>query len=406
MMNSPKSLVGDLRIEKGARRKKRKSRIPLILFVLILLLGGGGAFVWWRTKIWAPEVGTVIATAADTGPKTVLNASGYVVARHVAVCGSKVTGKVMDLLVEEGMRVKAGDVLARLDDSDNLASLNLAKAQLVAARVATEQTKVQSALADRTLVRETLLIKTKVETDLGFDQAKANADGLRAQLNYQEAQVTATQRQVDVNQAAEEDMTIRAPFSGVVTTRDAQPGEMISPLATPGGFNRTGLCTIVDEDSLEIEVEVNEDHLSKVTPSQWVIVTLDAYPDRPIQGRVFEIIPTADRNKGTVKVRIKFRNRDEHILNQMEVRVAFLERNPNAPRRPGILVPRIALRDKDGAQFVWVVKHGHAQRRTITVADYVDDQVLVSAGLSGGEAVVVDKQVNLSEGERIHQAKP
>ena len=356
--------------------------------------------------MWAPEVRTVIATATDTGPKTVLNASGYVVARHVAVCGSKVTGKVMDLLVEEGMRVKAGDVLARLDDSDNLASLNLAKAQLVAARLATEQTKVQSALADRTLVRETLLIKTKVETDLGFDQAKANADGLRAQLNYQEAQVTAAQRQVDVNQAAEEDMTIRAPFSGVVTTRDAQPGEMISPLATPGGFNRTGLCTIVDQDSLEIEVEVNEDHLSKVTPGQWVIVTLDAYPDRPIQGRVFEIIPTADRNKGTVKVRIKFRNRDEHILNQMEVRVAFLERNPNAPRRPGILVPRIALRDKDGAQFVWVVKHGHAQRRTITVADYVDDQVLVSAGLSGGEAVVVDKQVNLSEGKRIHQAKP
>jgi HlyD family secretion protein len=406
MMNSPKSLVGDLRIEKGARRKKKSSRIPLILFVLVLLLGGGGAFVWWRTKIWAPDVRTVIATTADTGPKTVLNASGYVVARRVAVCGSKVTGKVMDLLVEEGMRVKAGDVLARLDDSDNLASLNLAKAQLVAARLATEQTRVQSALADRTLVRETLLIKTKVETDLGFDQAKASAEGLRAQLNYQEAQVTAAQRQVDVNQAAEEDMTIRAPFSGVVTTRDAQPGEMISPLATPGGFNRTGLCTIVDEDSLEIEVEVNEDHLSKVTPGQWVIVTLDAYPDRPIQGRVFEIIPTADRNKGTVKVRIKFRNRDEHILNQMEVRVAFLERNPNAPRRPGILVPRTALRDKDGAQFVWVVNRGHAQRRTITVADYVDDQVLVSAGLSGGEAVVVDKQVKLSEGKRIHQAKP
>jgi HlyD family secretion protein len=406
MMNSPKSLVGDLRIEKGARRKKKSSRIPLILFVLVLLLGGGGAFVWWRTKIWAPDVRTVIATTADTGPKTVLNASGYVVARRVAVCGSKVTGKVMDLLVEEGMRVKAGDVLARLDDSDNLASLNLAKAQLVAARLATEQTRVQSALADRTLVRETLLIKTKVETDLGFDQAKASAEGLRAQLNYQEAQVTAAQRQVDVNQAAEEDMTIRAPFSGVVTTRDAQPGEMISPLATPGGFNRTGLCTIVDEDSLEIEVEVNEDHLSKVTPGQWVTVTLDAYPDRPIQGRVFEIIPTADRNKGTVKVRIKFRNRDEHILNQMEVRVAFLERNPNAPRRPGILVPRTALRDKDGAQFVWVVNRGHAQRRTITVADYVDDQVLVSAGLSGGEAVVVDKQVKLSEGKRIHQAKP
>jgi RND family efflux transporter MFP subunit len=377
----------------------------LILFVLVLLLAGAGGFVWWRTQIWAPEVRTVIATASDAGPKTLLDASGYVVARHVATCGSKVTGKVQDLLVEEGMRVKAGDVLARLDDSDTLASLSLAKAQLTAARSAIEQIKVQSALADRTLVRETLLIKTKVETDLGFDQAKASAAALKAQVKLQEAQIIAAERQVTVMEAAEDDMTIRAPFSGVVTTKDAQPGEMISPIATPGGSNRTGLCTIVDEDSLEIEVEVNEDHLSKVTPGQWVSITLDAYPNWPIQGRVFAIIPTADRNKGTVKVRIKFNNRDERILNQMEVRVAFLERNPNAARRPGILVPRVALRDKDGAQFVWVVKDGHAQRRTVTVADYVGDQVLVSAGLKGGEAVVVDNHADLSEGARIQQAK-
>jgi RND family efflux transporter MFP subunit len=240
---------------------------------------------------------------------------------------------------------------------------------------------------------------------LGFDQAKASAEGLKAQVKLQDAQIIAAERQVAVMQANEEDMTIRAPFSGVVTTRDAQPGEMISPIATPGGSNRTGICTIVDVNSLEIEVEVNEEHLSKVTPGQWVTATLDAYPDWPIQGRVFAIIPTADRNKGTVKVRIKFNNRDERILNQMEVRVAFLERNPNAARRPGILVPRVALRDKDGAQFVWVVKDGHAQRRTVTVADYVGDQVLVSAGLKGGEAVVVDNHADLSEGARINQAK-
>jgi HlyD family secretion protein len=402
MTNSTKSLLSDLRIEGKARRTKRSSPIP---FVLVLFLAGAGAFVWWRTQIWAPQVRTVIATASDAGPKTVLNASGYVVARREATCGSKVTGKVKDLLVEEGMRVKAGDVLARLDDSDTLASLNLAKAQLVAARSAIEQTKVQSDLAERTLVRETLLAQTKVETDLGFDQAKASAAGLKAQLKLQEAQIVAAERQVEVLEAQEDDMTIRAAFSGVVTTKDAQPGEMISPLATPGGFNRTGLCTIVDPDSLEIEVEVNEDHLNKVTPGQPVIATLGAYPNWPIQGTVFAIIPTADRNKGTVKARIKFKNRDERILNQMEVRVAFLEQNKNGPRRPGVLVPRLALRDKGGDQFVWIVKDGHAQRRTITVADYVGDQVLVSAGLNGGEAVVVDNHADLSEGARIQQAK-
>jgi HlyD family secretion protein len=401
-MNSTKSLLKDLRIEGKSRRTKRSS--PM-LFILVLSLAGAGALVWWRTQIWAPEVRTVMATASDAGPKTVLNASGYVVARRAATCGSKVTGKVTDLLIEEGMSVKAGDVLARLDDSDTLASLNLAKAQLVAARSAIEQIRVQLGLAERTLVRETLLAKTKVETDLGFDQAKANADGLKAQLNLQEAQIIVAERQVTVLQTQEDDQIIRAPFSGVVTTKDAQPGEMISPLATPGGFNRTGLCTIVDEDSLEIEVEVNEDHMNKVTPGQPVIATLDAYPNWPIQGTVFAIIPTADRNKGTVKVRIKFKNRDERLLNQMEVRVAFLEPNQNAPRRQGVLVPRIALRDKGGDAFVWVVKDGHAQRRTITVADYVGDQVLVSAGLKAGEAVVIDNHVDLSEGARIQQAK-
>ena len=278
MMNSTKSsatksLLSDLRIEGKSRRTKRG--FPILL-VLVLLLAGAGALVWWRTQIWAPEVRTAIATASDAGPKTVLNASGYIVARRVATLGSKVTGKVRDLLVEEGMRVKAGDVLARLDDSDTLASLNLAKAQLTVARLALEQIKVQSDLAERTLVRENLLIKTKVETDLGFDQAKANALGLRAQLKLQEAQIIAAEQQVSVMEAQEDDMTMRAPFSGVVTTKDAQPGEMISPLATPGGFNRTGLCTIVDEDSLEIEIEVNEDHLNKVTPGQPVIATLDA----------------------------------------------------------------------------------------------------------------------------------
>jgi RND family efflux transporter MFP subunit len=316
-----------------------------------------------------------------------------------------VTGKVQDLLVEEGTRVKAGDVLARLDDSDTLANLELAKAQLVAARSALEQIKVQSNLAERTLVRENLLAQTKVETELGFDQAKANSAGLKAQLQAQEAQILVAERQVTVLEAAEADMIIRAPFSGVVTTKDAQPGEMISPLATPGGFNRTGLCTIVDEESLEIEIEVNEDHLNKVTPGQPVIATLDAYPDLPIHGTVFAIIPTADRNKGTVKVRIKFKNRDERILNQMEVRAAFLEPNQNTPRRQGVLVPRLALRGKGGEQFVWIVKDGHAQRRTITVADYVGDQVLVSAGLTAGEAVVVDNHADLSEGARIQQAK-
>jgi HlyD family secretion protein len=402
MMNSTKSLLSDLRIEGKARRTKRSFPVR---FVLVLFLVAAGAFVWWRTQIWAPEVRTAIATVSDTGPKTVLNASGYVVARRAANCGAKVTGRVVDLLFEEGVRVKEGDVLARLDDSDALTSLNLAKAQLAVARSAIEQIKVQSDLAERTLVRETALAQTKVETDLGFDQAKANAAGLKAQLKLQEAQIVSAQRQVEVLQAQEDDYTIRAAFSGVVTSKDAQPGEMISPLATPGGFNRTGLCTIVDPDSLEIEVEVNEDHLNKVTPGQPVIATLDAYPNWPIQATVFTIIPTADRNKGTVKVRIKFNSRDPRILNQLEVRVAFLEPPQNTPRRPGVLIPRLALQDKGPDQFVWIVKDGHAQRQTITVADYVGDQVLVSAGLKGGEAVVVDNHADLSEGARIKQVK-
>jgi HlyD family secretion protein len=304
------------------------------------------------------------------------------------------------------MKVKEGDVLARLDDSENKAALELAEANLNAARIATEQTKVQLDLAEKTLHRVVVLANTKVETAAGLDQAAANLNSLKAQLHQQEAQILVAERQVAVFEQQAQEMIIRAPFSGVVTTKDAQPGEMISPLATGAGFSRTGICTIVDVDSLEIEIEVNQNHLGKVTPGQSVIATLDAYPDWQIPATVLAIIPTADRNKGTVKVRIGLKNRDERILPQMEVRAAFLDTSQKAAGRHGILVPRIAVRDINGSNFVWIVKDGRVERRTITVGDNVGDQVLVSAGLNAGEMVVINSQGDLSEGTRVKQLEP
>ena len=408
-MSSIRAALSELRIDRKADTPKQPSWISFGILLVFLVLGFFlveiAAFFWWRTQMWDNDVRTEIVTASVAGPRIVLNASGYIVARRVATVSSIVTGRVRDLLVEEGMKVKQGDVLARLDDSDAKAGFQLAKAQLGCASIATEQTKVQLDLAEKTLRRVTALANTKVETDEALDQAKAKVNSLKAQLDQQEAQILVAEGQVAVLEQQVQDTIIRAPFSGIVTSKDAEPGEMISPIASGAGFSRTGICTIVDGDSLEVEIEVNQNHLRKVTPGQSVTVTLDAYPEWPIPATVLAIIPTADRNKGTVKVRIRFKNKDERILPQMEARAAFLDTNQKPTDALAVLVPRIAIRDMEGGDFVWIVRDGCVQRRAITVADNVGDKALVSAGLQAGDTVVIESHCNLSQGARVKESK-
>jgi multidrug efflux pump subunit AcrA (membrane-fusion protein) len=243
-MSSIRAALSELRIDRKADTPKQPSWISFGIILVFLVLGFFlveiAAFFWWRTQMWNNDVKTEIVTASVAGPRIVLNASGYIVARRVATVSSIVTGRVRDLLVEEGMKVKQGDVLARLDDSDAKAGFQLAKAQLGCASIATEQTKVQLDLAEKTLRRVTALANTKVEADEALDQAKAKVNSLKAQLDQQEAQILVAEGQVAVLEQQVQDTIIRAPFSGIVTSKDAEPGEMISPIGwgLPGGRNR------------------------------------------------------------------------------------------------------------------------------------------------------------------------
>src|SRR5260221_239267 len=254
----------------------------------------------------------------------VLNASGYVVARRRATVSSKVTGKVVDVLIEEGHPVKAGQILAHLDDTQPRASLALAEAQLSSSRKAAAEDQARLQQAELTLGRRQQLLKEGVVGKAELDQAQSDVDSLKARIAYTTQQIGVAESQVNLQQTNLTDMVVRAPFGGVVISKDAQPGEMISPNSAGGGFTRTGIGTIVDMSSLEVEVDVNETYINRVVNGMRVEAVLDAYQDWRIPAHVITTIPSADRQKATVKVRIGFDALDPRILPDMGVKVSFL----------------------------------------------------------------------------------
>ena len=353
---------------------------------------------------------------AGAAPRTVLNASGYVTARREATVSAKAMGKVVEVLVEEGKRVEAGQVLARLDDSNLRANRDLAEAQLQTARVAVQETRalIMQARSNWERVRE--LVADKVATVSELEKAESDFKSLEARSRRQEAEILAAERGLLVWDRQLEDMVIRAPFSGVVTAKNAQPGEVISPMAA-GGFTRTGICTLVDMDSLEIEVDVNESYLNRVSPGQGVEASLDAYPDWHIPAHVIAIIPTADRQKATVKVRVAFEHRDPRILPQMGVKVAFrgaedaaapapAAATPGAGAARRLLLPRSAVQEAGGSQIVWVVREGRAERRAVRAQAAGSDGMEMLAGVIAGERVVAEPSPSLVDGVAVKERKP
>ncbi|HEY0592121.1 MAG TPA: efflux RND transporter periplasmic adaptor subunit [Thermoanaerobaculia bacterium] len=333
------------------------------------------------------------------GGATVLNASGYVTARRQATVSSKVTGKVVDVRVEEGMTVREGDILARLDDSRTSAELRLAEAQAVAAASAVEELRVRVAEAALDLDRAKHLLDTKVGSQADFDRANAQLDALRARHRATADNLTVAQRTVRLRQQDLDDLVIRAPFSGVVISKNAQPGEMISPMSAGGGFTRTGICTIVDMASLEVEVDVNEAYITRVRPGQPVEIVLDAYPEWKIPGHVIAIVPAADRQKATVRVRLGFDQSDPRILPDMGAKVAFRAEGGEAEVER--IIPRAALVRQGDRDTVFVVKGAIVEKRAITVGSASGDEVGVLGGLNVGERVVLGPPAGLEDGATV-----
>lgn len=404
-MTPPTPSLDDLRIKRPDRPAPRS---PLPLLVGLILVLGAGVATWWALRAKPVEVRTAtareLAAGGDTG-RTVLNASGYVTARREATVSSKVTGKVTEILIEEGDKVASNQVLARLDDSNVLGNLQLAQAQLAAAKTSLDETRVRLKEAGQELERQKALLGRNVSTQADYDHAEAAALAYKARLAQQETAVTVADRTVAIWQQQEDDTVIRAPFSGIVTSKNAQPGEMISPMSAGGGFTRTGICTIVDMDSREIEIDVNESYINRVAPGQEVEATLDAYPEWKIPCKVIAIIPTADRQKSTVRVRVGFDQLEPRILPEMAVKVAFRDTGaaPAAGSTRLVVVPKSAVLSRDGHDVVFVVAGGRAERRAVTVAGVQGEEATLSAGVSGGEKVATEAPPGLSDGAAVKE---
>jgi HlyD family secretion protein len=376
--------------------------------VFVLLIGGGGWFAWqWFTRERAVEVQTATVTERAAGAQAaVLNASGYVTARRRATVSSKVTGKVIEVNVEEGMFVTEGKVLARLDDAVATAALALAEAQASATRRQVKENEVNLAQARLVLGRAQALARDGFGTQADVDAAKSAVEATSARIAALNELVLVADRQVDVQRTDLDNLVIRAPFSGIVVTKDAQPGEMVSPVSAGGGFTRTGICTIVDMASLEIDVDVNESYINRVAPNQDVTAVLDAYPDWQIPARVITVVPTADRQKATVQVRIAFKALDRRILPDMGIKVTFLrEADAKAPAavaaRPVALVPKAAVTSDAGQSIVFVVRGETVERRAVQTGGADGDRVEVSAGLTAGDRVVLSPPAGLKDGGKI-----
>jgi RND family efflux transporter MFP subunit len=406
-MGPKKPTLDDLRIERKPQAASG-ARIWIAAGVGILVLLALLA-IWWRMKPRAIEVRTATARGVSSagGERTVLNASGYVTARRAATVSSKVTGKVLEVLIEEGMKVKDGQVLARLDDTNVKASLQLAEAQLESVKSALAETRARLRQAELELERVAALTTNHIAAKADLDRAEADAKALQARLEQQQKEIVVAERQVALWQQQLEDTVIRAPFAGIVTTKNAQPGEMISPVSAGGGFTRTGVCTIVDMTSLEIEIDVSESYINRVEAGQAVEATLDAYPAWKIPCKVIATIPSADRQKSTVKVRVGFDHLDPRILPEMGVKVGFREAaTSGAASVRTVLVPKNAIRQLDGRDIVWAVQNGRLERRAVTISGATGDDAELSAGLTGGERVVVNAPIGLAEGVSVKETKP
>jgi len=385
-----------LKIERGAEAPPRRHRVRIALIVAVVAVVA--LLAWWLA---APRTVSVEAASARSGTEgAVLNGSGYVVARRVATVSSRVTGQITQVLVEEGQRVSDGQVLATLDDRIAKAQLEVARSEFETARRAVAEQSAQRDEARLNLGRLEKLRKNELSSEADVDRARASAKTLEARLAVARSRVETAQRNVQLAERNLEDTVIRAPFDGVVTIKAAQQGEIVSPISAGGGFTRTGIATVVDMDSLEIEVDVNEAFINRVHDGQSVEAVLDAYPDWRIPAHVESIVPTADRQKATVKVRIAFEQTDERVLPEMGVQVRFLE-EPNARAEAGVWVPAAALHEDSGHPAVFVVTDGRARLRAVTTGGARGDEIEIKSGLAAGDRVVVSADGELHDGARV-----
>jgi len=404
----PAADLSSLKIHDSARSKSSAGKfLGIFAAVLgVLVLAGGGVLALRGRK---PQVEVITARVAGGSDQvTALNASGYITPRRRATVAAKITGRVTGVFFDEGNNVKEGQLLATLDDSDVQKALSSARADRDSSAAAIADLQVQLRLAGIQLKRTNDLFDAKVQTQEALDTASASVDSLKAKIALAKQQVAGAEARIAEAQQAVDNCTIKAPFAGRIVSKDAQVGEMVSPISAGGGFTRTGIATIVDMKSNEIEVDVNEAYIAKVKEGQRVDARLDAYPDDKDKyaAHVRTVIPSADRQKATVKVRISFNKLDDKILPDMGVKVAFLEdeapkkKDPNAVVAKAI-IPLSAVRKEGSTQYVLLVKNDAVERRGVTLGTERGADVDVIAGVNPGDVLVAKGPEGLKDGQGV-----
>jgi HlyD family secretion protein len=410
--NDKKALLEQLRIDRDEEAPGRRPRLLWIIGA-VLALGAVAAAAWLllpRGQRFDVQAATAVPPAGSSGATAILQATGYVTARRQATVSTQITGTLTQVLIEEGDHVKLGQVLARLDDTAQRASLAQSQAQLQASQAQLVQYQAQLEQARRDLVRNQDLVVRQLVSQQALETARTQVETLSAQVESQRRQVELARAGVDGAQVQLSYTVVHAPFTGVIVAKAAQPGEIVSPISAGGGFTRTGIGTIVDMDSLEIEVDVNEAYINRVAPGQPAQAVLDAYPDWTIPAHVIAIIPTADRSKATVKVRIGIDQKDPRILPDMGVRVSFLEESKAsaaagsgaAPK--GVLVPASAVVERDGRSVVFTIDAGRVHERAVTAGQNMGELRLVE-GLENGTSVVRTPPAEMNDAARVAVAK-
>jgi RND family efflux transporter MFP subunit len=407
---APKHDLASLRIDDAQRtRGNLGKRLALLIGGLILLAGLSGVIVvfWGRS----PEVEIAVAQKPPVGGReALLNASGYVTPRRRATIAAKITGLVTGVFFDEGTHVREGQLLAKLDDSDARKALDSAKGDRDSTEATVHDYEVQLRNARITLRRTEQLQQAGIDTQEQLDNARTAVDSLQAKIDLVKTQVTAAEARIQVAQQAVDNCTIRAPFDGIVVSKDAQIGEMVSPISAGGGFTRTGIATVVDMNSNEIEVDVNEAYIARVVPGQAVTAVLDAYPDWEIPSQVRTVIPSADRQKATVKVRISFLKLDPRILPDMGVKVTFLGEERHKAKSSGAplvgaVVPESAVREDNGQKIVFLVKDNHAERHAVALGNTSSGEAEIIGGLMPGDTVIVKGPPDIRDGQSVEIRK-
>ena len=395
--------LSKLTIDKNPAGRTPRRKRP-VLITALLVVGGILVVLLFARKILFPAVTVEAAVVSQVYPSqafTLLNASGYVVAQRKSAVASKITGRLVSIYVEEGNRIKKGDVVAQLENDDAAAAREVASANLRVSKANLEQAKAERADAALSYHRNKELLAKGFISKLEYDSAEARNNKAEAAVSAAESSVRAASAALREAEVTVDYAFIRAPFDAVVLTKNADIGDIITPLGAAANA-KAAVVSIADMNSLQVEVDVSESNIGQVAVKQPCEIQLDALPDSRFRGEVYMIVPTADRTKATILVKVKFVDNDARILPEMSAKVAFLQRQMNEDDlRPRTAVNSGSLVTRDGKSSVFLIRDGQLAETPVTTGEKIGDMVEILSGVKAGDRIVRRPAGSLKTGTRV-----